>query len=217
MIQRLKKDRCWLYALVLPAYLIAFFLVEHLITDNYWVSWCIVDDWIPFFEWAVIPYVLWYPFQLFGAIYLLYQDTVGYKKYAVAFGAGFAMALLVCVIFPNGQDLRPAVFVHDNLATRLLTGIYAADTNTNVLPSMHVIGSFSICTALLKSESVKQRWMRTGAVCLSIVICISTVLVKQHSILDVIAAVPFCVILYFLVYWDRSPVSKGLQKKAAAE
>ena len=35
---------------------------------------------------------------------------------------------------------------------------------------------------------------------LGLLICASTVLVKQHSILDVFAAIPVSVILYFIVY-----------------
>ena len=212
MLKNLIKNRCWIYTLVLPAYLISFFLIEHLITEDYWVSYIFIDDYIPFFEWAVIPYILWYPFQFFVALYLLCRDAIGYKTYAISFGLGFAMALLVCLIFPNGQDMRPAVFVHDNIATWIVSSIYKADTNTNVLPSMHVIGSFSACLAIVKSKSVKSNWVWIGAIILSIVICISTVLIKQHSILDVFAAIPFCIILYLIVYRDNSIVAKKLDK-----
>ena len=35
---------------------------------------------------------------------------------------------------------------------------------------------------------------------LGLVISMSTVFVKQHSILDVFVAIPVCVILYFIIY-----------------
>ena len=78
--------------------------------------------------------------------------------------------------------------------------IYTADTNTNVLPSMHVIGCAALTLACFDSEPLCRRHLQWVALPLGLLICASTVLVKQHSILDVVVAIPVSAVLYFIVY-----------------
>ena len=47
------------WGLYLPVYLTMFFIIEHLITDNYWATQTAIDDYIPFCEWFVFPYDSW--------------------------------------------------------------------------------------------------------------------------------------------------------------
>ena len=75
-----------------------------------------------------------------------------------------------------------------------------ADTNTNVLPSMHVIGCAALTLACFDSEPLRRRHLQWVMLPLGLVISMSTVFVKQHSILDVFVAIPVCVILYFIIY-----------------
>ena len=109
-------------------------------------------------------------------------------------------SILFCLAFPNGQDLRPTEFAQHDFFIWLLQRIYAADTNTNVLPSMHVIGCAALTLACFDSQPLCKRHLQWVALPLGLLICASTVLVKQHSILDVFVAIPVSVILYFIVY-----------------
>ena len=59
-IRRPENRYLW-YILVLPAFVICFFLLERFGPENYWVSYIPLDDKIPFCEYFVLPYVLWYP------------------------------------------------------------------------------------------------------------------------------------------------------------
>ena len=62
---------CW--GLYLPVYLTMFFIIEHLITDNYWATQTAIDDYIPFCEWFVFPYDSWsfllVGFNIFGSAF----------------------------------------------------------------------------------------------------------------------------------------------------
>ena len=44
------------WGLYLPVYLIMFFTIEHFITDNYWATQTVIDDYIPFVEYFAILY-----------------------------------------------------------------------------------------------------------------------------------------------------------------
>ena len=126
--------------------------------------------------------------------------TDHYWVFMVYIGLGFGGSNLFCLIFPNGQDLRPTEFAQHDFFIWLVQRIYTADTNTNVLPSMHVIGCAALTLACFDSEPLCTRHLQWVALPLGLLICASTVLVKQHSILDVFVAIPVSAVLYFIVY-----------------
>lgn len=202
-----KPERSQLpYTLIFPVYLLLFFITERLITDQYWVSYLPLDDKIPFCEWFVIPYVLWYPFLIVTGFFLMFRDPVGYKRYMLFIAVGFYGACLVYVLFPNGQNLRPDPLPRENFLTAIIGWLYAHDTNTNVLPSIHVIGSMGACFALRNTPALRHHWIRPAAAVFAAAVTASTVFIKQHSVLDILAAIPFSVLTYWIVYhlgWPR--------------
>ena len=94
--------------------------------------------------------------------------------------------LIVSCVFPNRQDLRPEVFANSNLFTRMVQSLYETDTATNVLPSIHVFNSVAIFFALNTSPQLR-RWKKTrfSFGVLSAMIILSTMFLKQHSVVDV--------------------------------
>lgn len=196
-----KKDfsHLW-YVLILPLYLISFFAVEAIVTDNYWVSYMTIDDAIPFLEWFVIPYYMWYPFMGLMGVYLLFTDGNGFRKFMSFIGLSFMTAIVIFLVFPNGQDLRPEIFERDNVFTDAITGLYSIDTNTNVLPSLHVVGSLAVPFAAQNNKKLCRTWILFILYFIALLICASTVFIKQHSILDGLIAVPYAVLFYILVY-----------------
>ncbi|MBP3389487.1 MAG: phosphatase PAP2 family protein [Clostridia bacterium] len=190
------------YLLIVPAYLAGFFLVERLIPSGsaYWVSYLPIDDWIPFCEWFVIPYVLWYPFLAGIGVYTLLKEPEEFKKYMTFIGVSFMSALVIFVLFPTGQELRPAVMERDNVLTQLIQAIYAADTNTNVLPSLHAVGSIGVVCSVFHCKGLKRPLWRIGSVVLAVLILAATVFTKQHSILDTLVAIPYAALVYGIVY-----------------
>ncbi len=208
LTQLMKQHPEYWYFLFIPGYICAFFLMEHLVPSgsDYWVSYCRLDDSIPFLEAFVIPYCLWYPFLFVAGMGLMLRDVPGMKRYVWFMIAGFGFSILFCILFPNGQDLRPTSFTHENFFTWLLGKVYAADTNTNVLPSMHIIGCVAACIAVFHSAPL--RLWRVPILIFAILISLSTVFVKQHSILDLFAGLAVCIPLWFIFYFRKPKSSK---------
>ena len=196
---RRKLGREVWYLLYLPIYLLMFALVEHLIVDSYWVSWCTLDDRIPFVRQFVLIYVLWYPLMLGTTLYLLFRDRRSFVRYARSFVIGMTACMLIFLIFPSGQNLRPAEVPGNDLSAWMLRAIYAADTNTNVFPSMHVVGTLAAVIAIFDSRSASgcAKW---GVAALGMLINASTVLIKQHSLLDILAGIALYWLVYLAVY-----------------
>ncbi len=202
-----------LYLLILPLYLFLFFLAEHLITDNYWVSFMPLDNYIPFCEWFIIPYCLWYPFMLFMGLYLIINDKLGFKKFMSFIGLSFITSVAIFLIFPTGQNLRPEAFQNNNLFTAIISSLYKSDTNTNVLPSLHVVGSLAVPFAAQNNKKLKKPLILIALYTVAFFITASTVLIKQHSILDVFVAIPYAAVFYIIVYkfMFKKQTKKALQ------
>ncbi len=200
--EQLKEYRYVLLVLYVPIYFAGFFLVEKLVpaTADYWVSYCPADDLIPFCEYFVVPYYLWYVLLFTVGIYLMIKDPRQFKLYMYCIIIGFSFCVIFCVLFPNGQDLRPAVFPRDNFFTDMVRAIYTADTNTNVIPSVHVIGAIFAAFGVCSTKTLKKTWLKPGSVFLAALISISTCFIKQHSLLDVVAGVLLAGIIYPIVY-----------------
>ena len=188
----------WLL-LYFPVYLLLFLTAEHFITTDYWVSYCVMDDWIPFVKEFIYAYILWFPYMVGATLWLVVRDKRAFIRYAVLAMISMTACYVVYFLFPSGQELRPAAVEGKSLAAFILRIIYSADTNTNVFPSMHVVGTIVAMAGLWDTDSISRRmkwvWMVAG-----VLIIVSTVFVKQHSALDVIAGVVLCAVVYPLVY-----------------
>jgi membrane-associated phospholipid phosphatase len=199
-MKALHKYKHALWLLYLPIYLIAFHLAETLITSQYWVSYSPLDDKIPFVEEFVLAYMIWFPALWGTCLYLFFRDPVAFRRFIWFIIIGYSSCLLFYFIFPNGQDLRPRVFAETNVFTEAVQSFYANDTNTNVLPSMHVIGSSAIVFAVFDSKRLRKPWLCVTSVIVAVLIDLSTVFIKQHSILDVWTGLALSAVIYVIVY-----------------
>lgn len=184
----------------------AFFLfVERLSpVDSYFPVYCTLDDLIPLCEFFLIPYLFWFVYLAGMHIYTLLFDLDAFRKFMKFIMISYSISMLVYLIFPTCQELRPASFARDNLFTRFLFYFYQFDTNTNVCPSIHVIGSVAVwCTSWTIQKFRTPAW-RAAFGGTAILICVSTVFLKQHSIVDVLAAVPVCLIAYYFAFCRRN-------------
>lgn len=185
-----------------PVFGILFFLMERGgILHHYHLIHCALDDMIPFCEYFLIPYLFWFVFIVGMLLYTLLFDTESFKKFMYFIIITYSVTLVIYVFFPSAQHLRPAVFPRDNLFTQFLTYFYSFDTDTNVCPSIHVIGSLAVMFAAWHCKRFKSRGWKTAFTVAAILISISTVFIKQHSVLDLIAALPICFGAYVVVYY----------------
>lgn len=181
-------------------YFALYFLTENLIPREICAPvHCGLDDLIPFCEWFLIPYVGWYGLVVFSLGYFLLYDVDSFKRLQGYIIVTQLVAMTVYILFPNRQDLRPEVLPRDNLLSRGVELLYAFDTSTNVCPSLHVGYSLGIASVWIKQKNVAVIW-RIAVVIAVVLICLSTVFIKQHSALDGLAAVGLGVLAEIIVY-----------------
>ena len=181
-------------------YLAAYFLTEALIpAERCHVIHCFLDDLIPFCEYFVIPYVFWYFLIVGSLLYFLLYNIESFKNLQKYFIVTQVVAVIVYIVYPSCQNLRPEVFINDNFFTKMVGFLYAADTNTGVCPSLHCAYSIGIASVWHKENGI-PRWFKTFIVFLAILICMSTAFIKQHSVVDFFAALPVCLLAEFLIF-----------------
>lgn len=205
-LSRFKHAWPILYALI---YLPSFFLLEKYITEDFHVIHVGLDDKIPFIEYFIVPYLLWFLFVAVFIVYFFFVDTKEFYQLAAYLIAGMTVFLIISAIYPNGLMLRPTEFVRDNIFVDIVKGLYQTDTATNVFPSIHVYNSIVVAVAVVKSKHLSRyRWIQIGSVVMAILIILSTMFLKQHSVVDVIGAFVLAAILYPIVYIRKKKEKK---------
>lgn len=201
-IENVLTFRNIMYIMYWPFFVLWFTAMENYNPINgFKVIHCTLDDLIPFCEWFVFLYIAWYIYEIGICLYTLFNEQTSFEKFMSFVAIGYSICLIVYTIFPNCQNMRPTSFEDQNIATWILSKIYATDTHTNVCPSIHVVGSFASAFAFSSTELGKRKkWMNVLNWILCIGISMSTVFVKQHSFIDVMWGIVVSLGVYVIVY-----------------
>ena len=190
-------------AIFLIFYLTVFVYVEnrpayhmHLLASRF-------DHLIPFCELFVVPYIMWFFYITFGVLFfgIVEKDRDQCYQLSTNLMIGMALFLLISLIWPNGHTLRPAVLSRDNVFTRLVIMIYSSDTSTNVFPSIHVFNTIAMHTAVRHSTTLKKHpWAVRISGIIAVSIVLSTMFIKQHTVIDVVGAMGLNLVTWYVLY-----------------
>ena len=198
LFHKYKHAWVFLYAFI---YFPWFSYVEKHITKNFHVIHTALDEKIPFIEAFIIPYYLWFPFMVVPVLYFLWKDKEEFYAVTKFLIIGMTVFLIISSIYPNGQILRPTTFERDNIFVDMVKQLYKVDTPTNIFPSIHVYNSIGIYIAVKNSKHLKSyKWVQVSTLILTVLIILSTVFLKQHSVLDVVGAGLMAVPVYYVSY-----------------
>ena len=193
-----------IYALI---YLLLFQYLEQRPIYQYHVIHTVFDDYIPFCEYFIVPYLLWFPY-MFGAVayFIFWNDNKReYYQLTKNLCMGMTIFLIVSFIYPNGHMLRPVTFEHDNIFVHMVQWLYASDTPTNILPSIHVFNSLAIHRAITSCQRLKDhRGIRMASWTLTLLIILSTMFLKQHSVVDVRLGATMAFAGYLIFYREKA-------------
>ncbi len=186
-------------------YFILFFLTENLIPrEKCHPIHCWLDDVIPFNEFFLIFYCGWFLLVFGSLLYYLLYDVERFKKLQIYIMCTQAIAMFIYIVYPSRQDLRPEVFPRENILTALMSFIYTFDTSTGVCPSLHVGYSMAILSVTSKDPFL-SKGLKAFLTFFIVMICAAVCFVKQHSAVDVFAALIMCffieIALYGKDYW----------------
>ncbi len=153
-----------------------------------------LDDRIPFVKEWVIVYVGCY---LFWAVNYILVTREG-KDLWYRFAAADMTSRLICgfffLILPT-TNIRPPVEGND-IYSDILRFVYEADMSSNLFPSIHCLVSWFCVIGIRKSTKIPC-WYKILSVIIAILVFISTVMLKQHYLIDILGGV----VLAEFCYW----------------
>lgn len=162
--------------------------------------WCKWDDHVPFVPFFAIPYVAWYAVQAFTAWYCFQKERKVFRNFVGYILFGYTLAISAFLLYPTAIDFRPAVTGRD-VFSQIVGLVYQMDNPTNVFPSLHVIVAVGCAFAQCKTKALGKPLLRVIWWLVALSICASTVLIKQHSVLDILGAIPVCCVGWLLFFY----------------
>lgn len=196
-----KYKHIWVIIYMIP-YLLWYFGLQQLRTNvSFTDVYTVIDKSLPFIPLFIWPYIYWYIFVLGTALYFFFKDVKDFYKVIAFLFIGMTICLIIFTIFPSCFDHRPISFHADRLTTFFINSIYSADKCQNVFPSIHVYNSIGCAIAICEHKGFKnKKGIKAFAIISAILITLSTMFIKQHSILDVISASFIALIMYKIIY-----------------
>ena len=175
------------------------------------INWAIapkipcIDDLIPLFTPAVHIYMLSFIFWICGTWMVSRTDRKHFMNYTISFIASVAVGFLVFIFMPTYVDRVAeggiAAAQRPGFTNFVLKTAYYFDgweKGWNLFPSFHCMDSMFIYLGMRKRPEIKKSTQITALV-MTLLICASTVLTKQHYFVDVIGGLGLAIICHAVV------------------
>ncbi len=154
-----------------------------------------LDDKIPYIKYFVIPYVLWYAYIVFAHIWTYFHSKREFLLMCSLIFLSNFLSMLVCTFYPSMHDLRPAEeMIGTDFFGSIVRWLYGTENPYCILPSQHCMLAIAITFGLITSDSLKNNLaVKIVLPIYTVLVMLSTVFIKQHSIVDVFAAMVMCI------------------------
>lgn len=145
-----------------------------------------LDDAIPVIPWTILIY--WGAYFFWMAYYYLNikcDKGAGYR-FIIAHFIGESICLIAFLFLPTIMT-RPEI-TGTTLFDRMLNLTYSVDSPDNLLPSIHCFASW-LCWVGARNNPGFSKRSQTAALLMAVAICVSTLTVKQHVLVDAAAGI----------------------------
>lgn len=199
MIKKLKNDKA-VFQVFIYIILVGVFLIENEINLGGHKIYSPLDSLIPFVPAFIMLYCTWYFYIAVTCVIFFLKSKTDLRRTVFSMNICMAVGLLVYLIYPNYISIRPAVYGSD-IFSQAVKLLQVGDPPSNVCPSLHVAICISLYTGIADSVYFKNRsGVKFFALILTILISISTLFIKQHSIIDVFFGGVLGIVSYLFVY-----------------
>ena len=186
-------------AIYMVVYMPTFFWVESLDhAGNFHIIHTAVDDMIPVIEVFIIPYAMWLPYLVAGMIAIAIRSRKLSRKTSYMLMAGMTLFIIISLVYPNMLELRAAIPDRRNIFMDCINYLHSIDTPTDVLPSLHVYDAIVVAAGLHLTFRDKKVMLVLSDI-LTALIVLSTLFIKQHSIIDVISAIVMFIPVFIII------------------
>lgn len=155
-----------------------------------------LDNITPLIAWFSIIYVGCYVFWAINYILVGKITKEHFYKFATSIFISYTLCGIIFVIFPTSIN-RPDITVN-SFSDMVMNYVYSSDTPVNLFPSMHCLISWFCYIGIRNCKEICISY-RIFSLIMAILVCISTVTIKQHFIVDIFAGIIIAEAVYYLV------------------
>lgn len=145
-----------------------------------------VDNYIPFCSIFILFYIIAYVQWVIGYIIIVRENKRVCYYYVFAELIAKSLCLFFFLIFPTTIS-RP-LLGNDNIFLVMTNFIYQTDSPVNLFPSIHCLESWMCFRGSLSLKKV-PKWYKYLMFITTILVCLSTVFIKQHVFIDVLGGI----------------------------
>ena len=174
------------YILFPPIFQTLLFIIVKLFQHNVHNINIYIDDKIPFLSFFVSFYVIWYLLLILIPILLYKKDYAKLREYAYVYCICGILSTFIFLLFPT--TITRAIFIDDTIPNKVVKCIYRFDNPPlNCFPSLHALESMLWIFYVGLNNKFKNT-TRIIITCICVGIILSTLFIKQHSVIDILGA-----------------------------
>ena len=212
-LETLSNEHPYKFGIVFMIIYLAWFVLLGVVDlQVVWFIECPLDQYIPFSKYMVIPYCFWFFWLAESLLHMAAREPadIRWRTWAPMF-SGMLLCLLFCTLVPNAIDLRPQEVQGNDIFAMIVRVIEGVDDPKSVCPSLHVYSTIMMDMGVQRAQGYKHAWVKPGAHVMMVLICLATMMLKQHSIVDVFWAFVLALVMdalaeYFICH--RSPAQR---------
>lgn len=156
-----------------------------------------IDNFIPFCVYFIIPYCFWYLLIFYIPYYYYKKDKELFNKFCVSYIIIIILANIVFCVYPS-TVVRPEI-TNNGLLYFVTKIIFMIDTPAiNCFPSLHCGVITLMLLSSLESNKLSNSHKLFMSACM-ILICASTLFIKQHAFIDAIGGITLTTIVYLVI------------------
>lgn len=168
-----------------------------------------IDSYIPIIELFVLPYLFWFIYVIGILIILGRRDLSTFYSTIAVMLIGYMICYIIYYFYPT-QSLR-AVELGNGWLANTLRLVYQFDSNYNCFPSLHCYTTHAIMFGVARSK-ITNKLFRSSVLVMGLIIIASTLLVKQHLLLDAVSAILICHVVSMVLFARMRKRKKGVEE-----
>lgn len=169
-----------------------------------------IDNAIPFNQYFVVPYLFWFAYVIGVMIFLATLKNNKFYGILLGINIGLIISYIVYLVFPTYVP-RPDVVTTDIFSKAVVNLVYAKDLPYNCCPSSHVLLTTLVMLYIQKEQSA-HKILKIAVHIIGSMVILSTMFLKQHYFIDVVAGAILGYILYYIfeykVFGSKKTIAK---------
>ena len=176
-------------------------------------NWCEIelDKHIPLIPWFVYFYYLTFPLGIITFFMLAYKDKKAFYNLFLTLIISFAISGVIYVFFQT--EFTKSDFTPQTFTDKLVVWTWGSTNPINCFPSQHTFMALTMIIACVSGKNINKLF-RILTIFIAIMIILSTVLIRQHFLLDIFGSLDIMGIVYGIVYISGYGEKKALKQMA---